>query len=558
MGKKASIENFSQPSPSYHTAQSSPTSPPPRSSSRFFAPDFFTFHHEPPNGTPLPSDLNESELEASESPLAVWDDSVYDSSLPHAVTTPDDTAHPIKPPPFSMVRTELAGVPEEDEMSEGKRSSISTSIIRPATPTSSIRHAKSFPSTRSSPQRWSGAPPQTIEQNDQQPRNSIRSVCFVTPGDEEHMAEMPARPSGPRRISYRTEESWEDVIDYCYEHQAEADCSFDWDLTSNLEEPTSVPSASLNGPTVEGQNDVDDDESAITAPRPSSSTYSSSPPPPLPLQTFLPELQPPTAYSTDSSFSSIPEAVTPLPVETSMLTKLSQANTQDWSGPTSSAPFVVSDDSASEFIYEDLYQGMLASHSGPDNRLSFPAARVDGSTISNSPRSSRSPISKSNSQESFWHSQVSAAVRRHRSTGSVGSLPDLVQSRSNDKSDSASDQLADQISLLSTCDAAADSPQRRRSPNLAKDVAIKSILSKTVTPDAREVPEVPLPVHPAFRERANSDASTSVSSGPLPPPTTLPQPTVTRRMRSTSSASSLSSRKANRASYSLFPSPAIK
>ena len=463
------------------------------------------------------------------------------------------------------MRTELAGVPEEDEMSEGKRSSISTSIIRPTTPTSSVRHAKSFPSTRSSPQRWSGALPQPIEQDGPRSRNSIKSVNGVAPGEEEHMGEMPARPSGPRRISYRTEESWEDVIDYCYDHEAEADCSFDWDLTSNIEDTVNAPQSSVGGlmdsGMIHAESTIGDTyvcrEPLMEEPRPSSSTYSSSPPSLLPLQTFLPDLQPPTAYSTESSFSSIPEAVTPHPMDPSVPTRMFQARDQKWSGPVTSTPFVVSDESASEFIYEDLYHGMLASHGGSENRLSFPTGRVDGSTISNSPRSSHSPISKSNSQESFWHSQVGATVRRHRSTGSAGSLPDLIQSRSNDKSDSSSDHLTDQISLLSTVDASVDSPQRRRSPNLAKDVALKSILSKTVVPDA-EVPEVPLPVHPAFRERANSDASPLIPSVIMPPPSLPTQSALTRRMRSASSASSLSSRKANRASYSLFPSPAIR
>lgn len=561
---KRSIENFSQPSPGYHTAQTSPISPPPRTSSRHFAPNFLTFHQEPSSEAPPESHTTAEGSEPLDHPISTWDDGAYDLSMPHAVTTPDDTAHLIRPPPFSMVRTELAGVPEEDEMSEGKRCSITTSMVRPTTPSSSLRHAKSFPSNKSPPNRWSGVLPQTGDEEEWLPRQSIKSVSFATPCWEEHKEEVPVRPRTSRRISLRKEESWEDVIDYCYEHEAEADCNFDWDLAST--HPTAAektagasneifPESTSEALTVKPTNIDVSPARCVTPPRPSSSTYSCSPPSLLPLQTFLPDLVSPTATSVESSFSSIPEVTTPLPIESTFPTKTSVPTSEGWPAPTTASPMIVLDDSRRESVFDDLYRDMLASHASSEQQLPFNIGRVDGSTIDNSPRSSRSPISKSSSQESFWYSQANVAARRQRNSGSVGSLPELVQSRSNERCETNGTQLTDQLNALSTSDAPTDGLQRRRSTSLAKEAAMKSMLAKVAPSEEKNVPEVPLPLHPAFRDRASSDAvlHNLDTSMPLPP-----QPNFARRMRSTSSASSLASRKVNRGSYSLFPPPTIR
>ena len=560
--KKRSIENFSQPNPYYHTAQSPPISPPAQSSSNIIAPGFFTFHQELPDESTFDTQRSSDNFYPLDDHSPSWSGETYPSSMPHAVTTPDDTAHLVRPPPFSLVRTELAGVPEEDEMSEGKRSSIATSIVRPTTPTSSIRHAKSFPSTKSSPQRWSDALPLTTEEDSEKlPRGPMNSVNDVDPSAQEHRDEVPARPPTSMHTWIRREESWEDVIDYCYEHKAEADCNFDWDLASTSEGPDlsfAGPQAIIDpkNPFSHLTTKLGNIESfpsySAGEPRPSSSTYSSSPPSLQFLQTSLPDLQPPTSNSVDSSFSSIPEAVTPVATESILRTKMPSPNPREWTIHGTTSPIVMPEDPMSGYAFDDLYRDMLASHACGEHQHPFNTGRVDGSTISNSPRSSRSPISKSSSQESFWCSQAGVAARRHRNAGSVGSLPDLIQSRSNEKVDHVCDHLADHAALLNVSDIPVDGSARRRSPNLAKDVALKSILSKVKSPDDPGIPEVPPPVHPAFRERANSDASSlAVGCFVLPPPQTM----LAKRMRSTSSASSLATRKTNRASYSLFPSP---
>lgn len=559
-----SVDNFSQPSPCYHTAQTSPTSPPPRSSSRNAAPDFFTFHQEIPADTSVGPELLLGGLEPLDYPLA-WDHGTYDLESPHAVTTPDDTAHSIRPLHFALIKTELAGVPEEDEVSvsEGKRSSTNT-LHRTSTPNSSLRHAKSFPSSHVSPprpSRWSGALPQTPEVAGASCLGrGLEAFSFRPPSFEEHIEDVPARPRFSKRISIRREESWEDVIDYCYEHEAEADCNFDWDRISTHEQIPDVPAFTIHSPEKSSfeirvphkSTSIPINHSRPTYSR-SSSTYSTSPPLLLPLQTFLPELDPPSANSAESSFSSIPEAITPINPSDSSLSSHT-APTKSWSEDTVPDWLVAADHRDSLAVQEDLYQQIITGALVPEqHQFPFSVGRVDGSTISNSPRSSRSPISKSSSQESFWYAQ---AARRHRNAGSVGSLPELMGGKtSREKFDVGVEQLADHFATLAPADIAVEgaSQRRRNSPSLAKDVALKSILAKAMT--SEEHPrDAELPLHPALRDRAGSDAAfrgqNLDTATLLPPP--IGEASFARRGRSNSSASTLSQR-GNRASYSLFP-----
>ena len=573
------IESFSQPSPRRRSPQSSPghtspTSPPPRTSSRSFAPDFITFHQESPTHSTLEPQIPVPGLQPLEYPIATFNDGVYDFSLPHAVTTPDDSAHSLRPLPFSMIRTELTGVPEEDETSDGRRSSITT-LARSPTPT--LRHAKSFPSSRMSPQRWSGVLPLPSEDgNGSTTRHSTMSSSLASPCVEEHIEDIPVRPQVTRHVSTRIEDSWEDVIDYCYNIEAEADCNFDWDyiplpLQGNRDR---APAIAVNSPVDDAKKHPESpskeaeesflprNHTLILSHSRSSSNYSqSSQPTLLPLQTFLPDLDPPSATSAQSSFSSIQEAVTPsLPNGPDLPHNTSSTNSKRWPEPANALPLVMPNEygpqtTTQDDLYNQIFSGEFVQS---DHHFPWMFDRVAGSTISNSPRSSRSQISKSSSQESFRHSAaLSAAQQRRQRNTSVGSLPELVPSRtSRERVDSIVEKLADHVSILDTSDVpvvpvpttVATAEQHLRNSKLAKEVALKSIISRAMTEEG--VPEVPLPVHPAFRDTAPISVDTSILMPPF-----VAQGAIKRRMRSTSSASSLTSPRASRSSYSLFPPP---
>ena len=573
-----SIESFSQPSPGRRSqvasGTASPISPPPRSSSRnASAPDFFTFRQESPTYSSFEPRVYEPLSQPLVYPSATWNQDDYDPSLPHAVTTPDDSAHSLRPLPFSMIKTELSGVPEEDETSEGRRSSIAT-LARSTTPT--LRHAKSFPSSRMSPQRWSGTLPPPCEDNKEpRPRHSTMSFGMEPSKREEHTEDIPERPQGPRRVSARMDDSWEEVIDYCYEHEAEADCNFEWSHVSPRQDLNSGPTMSIEG-AVDGVATAAAGPSftlpreSFAPPNPtlmvhsrSSSNYSqSSQPALLPLQTSLPDLEPPSAISTESSFSSIREAVTPSYRMGPEFSTNSSKDSKPWTQSSNAVPLVVpSEESPRGTPQDDLYNQILSSEFQLDNHFPWIFDRVAGSTISNSPRSSRSQISKSSSQESFRHSQaLSIAQQRRQRNASDGSLPELVSSKSSrERVDSIVEKLTEHVSTLDTADlpvvpvpaAMASTEQRRRNSKLAKEVALKSIISRALTEE--DVPEVPLPLHPAFRQRLDTDSSPIPVDVSVPLPPMLLQGPVKRRMRSTSSASSLNSPRHSRASYSLFP-----
>ncbi|KAK0512648.1 hypothetical protein JMJ35_004665 [Cladonia borealis] len=552
-----SIESFSQPSPRRRSqlasGTASPTSPPPRSSSRnATAPDFFTFRQLSPTHPSFEPRIHEPLSQPLVYPSATWNQGDYDPSLPHAVTTPDDSAHSLRPLPFSMIKTELSGVPEEDETAEGRRSSIVT-LARSTTPT--LRHAKSFPSSRMSPQRWSGTLPPPCEDNKEpRPRHSTMSFGLEPSKREEHTEDIPERPQGPRRVSGRMDDSWEEVIDYCYEHEAEADCNFEWTHVS--------PRHDLNsGPTVSVESAVDGVATAAAGPSFTLPGESFAPPNPT-LMTSLPDLEPPSAISTESSFSSIREAVTPSYQVGPEFSTNSSKNSKPWTQSSNAVPLVVpSEESPRGTPQDDLYNQILSSEFQLDNHFPWIFDRVAGSTISNSPRSSRSQISKSSSQESFRHSQaLSIAQQRRQRNASDGSLPELVSSKtSRERVDSIVEKLTEHVSTMDTADlpvvpvpaAMATSEQRRRNSKLAKEVALKSIISRALTEE--DVPEVPLPLHPAFRQRLDADSSPIPVDVSVPLPPMLPQGPVRRRIRSTSSTSSLNSPRHSRASYSLFP-----
>ena len=579
-------ENFSHPSAGYHTAQTSPKSPTSRTSSRHLTPDFFTFHHESPSDTTFESPIPTESPEPLDYSTGTWNDGVYDLASPHAVTT-DDSADWNRPVPFTMVKTELAPVEEDDETEEQRTSFLASPHFR-MFPVSGFRSKNSSLSAKtlycgsdtamqvsgntqgsssySMPAAEYGPRglPATLEEISDSPHgHCIPPAKILEPLIEDPFDDIPARARFSRGMSLGAndmERFWDmasDAITYSYALGAEGDSNFDWhrytihedDMTAPVAEEVQTNAADAPSESPNQRPQTDSPSPSTIAARRSSSVYSSSPPPlmPLPLQTFPSKLDPPSATSTDSSFSSIPEAVTPNETtESALNTGFPTGNCKEWCQPA----FIVPNDSESRTVQEDLYQQMYTSDYSQEASFQMPnVGRVDGSTISNSPRSSRSPISKSSSQESFWFSQAAFNTRRPRNAGSVGSLPELVSSKnSRERFDSAADQSTDNLTCLNPSDSPSDSQQacavqRRRSPNLAKDAAQNIMLSKV------KIAEEPLPLRPASHERATSDPTSASQDSSVAP---LSQPAAARRMRSGSSPSNLSVQ-GSRGSYNVIP-----
>ena len=553
-------------------------------SSRQMTPGVFMFHNETPPDTtaepPIPTEFPESLDYAT----GTWNDGVYDLASPHAVTT-DDSADWNRQLPFSMVKTELAPVEEDDE-TEREEDLILPFTQRHPTPNSGHWYKKSSPSAKSlhrvsdactqvtgSSQGRSSHPTPPAEES---PRgfstrlegddsDSLRGYCMPParvsePFTEDPIDDIPVRPRFSRCLSVGPNDMegfWDmasDAISWSYALGAEGDSNFEWPGWSIHEDDMTVPTgetyqtndADMDYPNRKSQSDSP--SPSRTAIRRSSSVYSRSPSPLLPVHTVPSNLDPPSASSTESSFSGIPEAITPNETkESAMAMKFPTVKHKEWCQP----PYVMPNDLECQAVQDDVYHQMYAGDYSEEAPLHMQnVGRIDGSTISNSPRSSRSPISKSSSQESFWCSQAAFNTRRPRNAGSVGSLPDLMPSKnSREKFDFTSDQYTDNLPCVTPSDSPSDSQQtcaaqRRRSPNLAKDAAQNIMLSKVRSA------EEPKPMIPASRSRASSDVTSAAQDSSMVPPAPL---ATGRRMRSGSTASNLSAGGSRGSSNSIPP-----
>jgi hypothetical protein len=124
-----------------------------------------------------------------------------DIAVGHAISTADDSARHLKVSPLPMLPVDLDDVPEDEEgfvHCESRESQVGHgSQMLP------LRHVQSFPSSR-----------HDTFQND-------------------HLAKhQPCRDTKRFSIGLKPmceTQHWEDDVDYCYEHAAEAESDFDWD-----------------------------------------------------------------------------------------------------------------------------------------------------------------------------------------------------------------------------------------------------------------------------------------------------------------------------------------
>ncbi|KAI9147948.1 hypothetical protein HJFPF1_11766 [Paramyrothecium foliicola] len=131
------------------------------------------------------------------------------TSSSHALTTPDDSAWPLGPGPAAF-DSPLADVPEEEEHhGVTRRSRVSL-----ASNNSSLRGSHSVPALRSLAQS--------------QQRTSETSETL------EALSEAQASPLGNQfdHDAALWDGNWEDDIDYCYEHEVEANCDYQWERAS--------------------------------------------------------------------------------------------------------------------------------------------------------------------------------------------------------------------------------------------------------------------------------------------------------------------------------------
>ncbi|OHW96324.1 hypothetical protein CSPAE12_04980 [Colletotrichum incanum] len=141
-----------------------------------------------------------------------------DPRFSHAITTPDDAAWPLTASTNFSYEMALPDVPEEDEQYVLSARSRGSLVSRQ----SSLRGSQSVPVLR-----------QVAQTQDESERPS--SGASDTLGSFDMLAAQSAlkevlEDDDVAEVTHRA--SWEDDIDYCYEHEAEANCDYAWDRPS--------------------------------------------------------------------------------------------------------------------------------------------------------------------------------------------------------------------------------------------------------------------------------------------------------------------------------------
>jgi hypothetical protein len=193
--------------------------------------------------------------------------------------------------------------------------------------------------------------------------------------------------------------TWEEDIDFCYEHEAVADCEFDWSRLSLETSRNSVP-----GPAITPSSTAPATKNLV--PHYLQVNASSIP--------ATPDLDPGSAQSI---LTRSHEALTPLS-DGAAHVGFFNASTADHEYPKK----IETDDVDNETAYESF----LAVGDDPDRQFQY-------YTQTSSPRSSYSQISKYNSQESVMLSRAASIVRKHRSSTSTTSVPELTNSANSSR-----------------------------------------------------------------------------------------------------------------------------
>ncbi|KAI9873569.1 MAG: hypothetical protein M1830_010848 [Pleopsidium flavum] len=574
-----SVENFSLPGPRSPRSPPSPMVPPPRTSSRAALTMAFASPRarlesptSPVFGRPLAGSTTFSSINdepamflSLQGAHASTDGSGDFPILPHAVTTSDDSALHLLPLPFGTPGTELPDVPEEDESYFRKRSSVRSS--RPSTASSALRHAQSFPCTKTSSDRpTSNQSLRGFSEAQGQQRPLSNASNPLTPPFGATIAANRFRPSVSSERMSRSlkgiEGGWEDDIDYCYEHAAEADCDFDWDRISRDDvEDEGTPDRLDDGQHGTENLSSGKDYTQTKRCRPDSTTKN-FPPESLRLVSVdstdipVPDLEPASALSESTSG---PEALTPSlsllpPPPIKVPVKASKGSEGFLISPSLLTP----PDYEAQMLEEAMYQEMLSNSVNSDRHYPFYNRVEEGSESRTD-----SPLSKCNSLESMVVSRTASVMQNHRSSNSSGSLPELVHSKnSQERFDMVADELAEHIASLNTVEATVDtqrsiSPPYKRRTSLAKEVAHQSMLKKVTSNASAEDAEAPAPVVQSTRQRdrLRSEEGVKVTSATS---AHASGPPIAKRSRSSSTATTTSSRPSSRVSYTLFPTSTIR
>ena len=330
-----------------------------------------------------------------------------------------------------------------------------------------------------------------------------------------------------KKASYETiYDSWDADIDYCYEHAAEANSNFDWSRKS-LEEsrrPEDIISIVTSNVDLKG-----DKNEAL---HPLHLTPSTLP---------TPELD-------TSPVRSLPNSqVAVTPSTAGYEGEFIAHGEGDYFHPVSSSMFPTA--LGKQITQDTLYEDYLAADAESDQHFSFCSqGAVQPIDHPVSPRSSFSPISNYNSQESLILSRAASIVRKHRSSVSTTSVPDLIHSLAGSRElpadqSSANEQLTPSTTASVSTFGRPGSASHRQSKSLAREIEAQVMRKDSISSLEHASSAAPSPTH----DRAKS---TSEVEALFPAPVTK-----TDDMHPAPTRKSIHRKKSRATSYSLFPSP---
>lgn len=479
--------------------------------------------------------VNAQQIAALPSPISrdIPSKSYVDTvAVGHAVTTLDDSIQMLRSITFAGPTSSLAEVPEEEEL---YRLDETTGTPPQARTRASLRRSQSFPSIRASTD-FSRADGEYTDEF---------SASFETL-DSQQLRKSDSRSSDHRRISIGFKEidinGWEEDIDYCYEHAAEADCDFDWWETSAVDEDHLARERQMadleRAQTFQRQQLGEHRISAV--PDQVNRQVISKPLRPAQLvasQLGVPELDPPSAKSA----ASLPDALTPNSVSEETVSYEMVSPKYPVTNMTSCSSAFLPKEDISPVDEETMYEAMLSSHDSV-NDYTFISSHHNRGSPAESRRSSRTPLSKCDSQESMFPSRAASIQQKHRSSNSCASLPDLVHSMTSSREtiNAGPVDLTDPNAVPLY-----RSLSHKRTQSLAtstlKKVASEHSFAQVDAPPPLGVLEEVSPISEESTLRSSFDMSRGAG------------PTFATRMRSASSAIRGAGR-ASKATYSLYPS----
>ena len=413
-----SVENFSRPVSRTRKPSCPSITPPPRGSSRLAGSsdipeptsqtvDALLGLHSPTTFPEYVPSRTEPKSPRSRASLAA----PFNYDACHAFTTEDDTARPLRSPHAHT--PDLADVPEEDE-SSWRNSSVLKSPPPPSSPPPPPTFASSAGYGDSGRRPEFSRPLQNTAPFLRVPKGSAPLHSPTIPPKQIQLSQ----PSASRKDKHRKQQSpiqareslddsWEDYIDYCYEHAAESNSNFDWQRTSSEEQRAVTDNFAMltinpSLPVEEKQQQIPRVTVGLQAPSVVVSGKST------------PEL---SAISNSTQPSAVSTAPTENPFD---FVAIASPRRPDSLGKLAQIEVLPSfDEHVSPDPYEDIIheEGRFAFYTHPEDNY-------------RSSRGSGSQISKCNSQESMILSRAASIARKHRSSVSTTSVPELVHSSS--------------------------------------------------------------------------------------------------------------------------------